>query len=332
MHRLMTLVYDHFQVSSDAEIGIEIDPRGIDQAYLAFLQKLGFNRLSMGIQDFNHEVQIAINREQKEEVGALIGMAKDLGFVSVSVDLIYGLPLQTVDSFKITLNKIIDLSPDRVSVFNFAYLPELIKPHKMIDAGTLPCGTEKLKMFEEAITLFTRSGYRFIGMDHFALEQDELTILQEEGKLHRNFQGYTTQGNTDLVGLGVSAISMIGDAYAQNEKIIQRYYARIEESHTALARGLLLNEEDCLRRDIIKAIICDFSVSFSRYEQQHGFFFSEKFAHEIEVLKEMADDGLVHLTKEGFTITAKGRLLVRHIALVFDQYSNVEKESFSKVI
>lgn len=333
MHRLIMLIYDHFQVKSDAEIGIEIDPRGIDQSYLAFLRNLGFNRLSMGIQDFNPEVQMAVNREQKEEeVGALIGRAKDLGFVSVSVDLIYGLPLQTVGSFRVTLNKIIDLAPDRVSVFNFAYLPGLIKPHKMIAANTLPSAADKLKMFEETITLFTRSGYRFIGMDHFALEQDELAVLQEEGKLHRNFQGYTTQGDTDLVGLGVSAISTIGDTYAQNEKIIQRYYARVEESHTALARGLFLSEEDCLRRDIIKAIVCDFSVSFARYEQQHHFHFQKKFAHEMEALEEMAEDGLVRFTKEGFIVTPKGRLLVRHIALVFDQYSNIEKESFSRVI
>ncbi|MCV2509217.1 MAG: oxygen-independent coproporphyrinogen III oxidase, partial [Neisseriaceae bacterium] len=253
-------------------------------------------------------------------------------FESISVDLIYGLPKQSLESFHHTLEKIKELDPDRISVFNFAYLPNLIRAHNMINAADIPEASVKLKMFEDTIHFFRDSDYQFIGMDHFAKKTDELAILQNEGRLHRNFQGYTTQGETDLIGLGVSAISMIGDMYAQNEKILPQYYEAVDEKETALLRGFKLSEEDCLRRDIIKKIVCDFQLQFEDYEQEYSIDFKEKFSEELEELRMFEKDGLLELSQQGFTVTPVGRLLIRHIAMAFDTYSKAKRQRFSKAI
>lgn len=331
--RLIDFLYQYFDIDCDAEISLEMDPRGMDNAYLDYLQSLGFNRISIGIQDFNLEVQRLINREQNEtQIFALVHHAKQLGFQSISVDLMYGLPRQTIKSFRATLRKITELNPDRISVFNFAYLPHLIKSHHMIVASDIPVASVKLKMLESTIACLQDSDYQFIGMDHFAKKTDELAILQNTGRLHRNFQGYTTQADADLIGLGVSAISMLGDSYAQNQKSISQYYAMIESTGTALFKGLKLSHEDCLRRDIIKQIVCDFKLIFQTYNIKYNVDFKHKFQQELHELQNFAQDGLLDLYEDGFIVTSTGRLLIRHIAMVFDTYSKARQYSFSKVI
>ncbi|QRN41848.1 MAG: oxygen-independent coproporphyrinogen III oxidase [Neisseriaceae bacterium] len=331
--RLMDLLKNYFHVHTEAEISLEMDPRKIDNTYLYYLKTLGFNRISIGIQDFNIEVQRLINREQDEgQIFGLVQYAKELGFKSISVDLIYGLPKQTLDSFHHTLEKVKELDPDRISVFNFAYLPNLIKAHKMINAEDIPDAELKLEMFQDTIQFFQNSDYQFIGMDHFAKKTDELAILQNERRLHRNFQGYTTQGESDLLGLGVSAISMIGDVYAQNEKILSQYYEAVKQKETALLRGFKLSEEDCMRRDIIKQIVCDFQLQFADYEKKYHINFKDKFYEELEELRTFSEDGLLELNEQGFTVMPVGRLLIRHIAMAFDVYSKAKQQIFSKAI
>ncbi|MFH4354763.1 MAG: oxygen-independent coproporphyrinogen III oxidase [Neisseriaceae bacterium] len=332
--RLMVLLRDNFSIATDSEISLELDPRNIDLTHLEHLKNLGFNRLSMGIQDFHPEVQRLVNRQQDEEqVTNLIAQARKLKFHSISLDLIYGLPKQTVESFRTTLRKIHALDPERISLFNFAYLPNLIKAHRMIKSSHLPEPSRKLEILKESINFLQHVGYQFIGMDHFAKQNDELAILQKIGKLHRNFQGYTTHGNSDLLGLGASAISMIGDAYAQNHRGIAAYQKAIHTQGSALLRGLELTWDDCLRRDIIKEIVCNFKVNFSAYEERYSLpSFQKHFILEFKELNQLAQDGLLSLKEKELEVSPIGRLLVRHIALVFDTYSRIKQNDFSKVI
>ncbi|MEJ8324715.1 oxygen-independent coproporphyrinogen III oxidase [Kosakonia sacchari] len=333
--RLMSLLRGHFAFDADAEISIEVDPREIELDVLDHLRSEGFNRLSMGVQDFNKEVQRLVNREQDEEfIFALLNHARDIGFTSTNIDLIYGLPKQTPESFAFTLQRVAALSPDRLSVFNYAHLPTLFAAQRKIKDADLPTAQQKLDILQQTITSLTGSGYQFIGMDHFARPDDELAIAQREGVLHRNFQGYTTQGDSDLLGLGVSAISMIGDSYAQNQKELKHYYQQVDERGNALWRGIALTRDDCIRRDVIKGLICNFRLEFDAVERAWDLNFRDYFAEDLRLLAPLVEDGLVAMNEQGLQVTAKGRLLIRNICMCFDAYlrRKARLQQFSRVI
>ncbi|MFH8132581.1 oxygen-independent coproporphyrinogen III oxidase [Pantoea osteomyelitidis] len=333
--RLVTLLKQQFHVEPDAEISIEIDPREIELDVLDHLRALGFNRLSMGVQDFDKEVQLRVNRVQDEQfIFALIQHARELGFASTNIDLIYGLPKQTADSFAFTLKKVIELNPDRLSVFNYAHLPALFAAQRKIKEADLPDAQQKLLILQQTIETLTQQGYQFIGMDHFARPQDELAVAQRNGELHRNFQGYTTQGDSDLLGMGVSAISMIGDCYAQNQKELKAWYANTEEQGHGLWRGLALTPDDCLRREVIKALICNFALDYHCIEKQWSIRFEEYFAEDLALLAPLVADGLVERSEKGLQVTGRGRLLIRNICMCFDVYlrQKARMQQFSRVI
>lgn len=333
--RLMQMLRSHFDVSEEAEISIEMDPREIELDMLDHLRAIGFNRISMGIQDFDKEVQKLVNREQDEEfIFALMKRAKELGFVSTNVDLIYGLPKQNVESFMYTLERVVELNPDRMSVFNYAHLPSRFAAQVKIKEEMLPAPETKLTILQKSIEFLGENGYKFIGMDHFAKPDDELAVAQEKGILHRNFQGYTTQEECDLLGMGVSAISLLGDTYAQNQKDLQKYYADVEERGIALHKGIALTQDDCIRRDVIKALICNFKLDFATIEQQYGIDFNSYFAEDLTFLKPLAEDGLLTINENGIVVSPRGRLLIRNICLCFDVYSRqlARRQQFSRII
>lgn len=333
--RLVALLKQHFTFEDDAEMSIEVDPREIELEMIDHLRTCGFNRLSMGVQDFNKAVQERVNRVQDEDViFALMARAREQGFRSTSIDLIYGLPLQTAESFAFTLQRVIALDPDRLSVFNYAHLPSLFAAQRKIKENEMPSAQQKLAILQQSITTLTRHGYQFIGMDHFAKPQDELAVAQREGNLHRNFQGYTTQGDCDLLGLGVSAISMIGDRYAQNQKSLNDWYSQVEKQGHALWRGFTLSQDDCLRRDVIKTLICNFALDFSATETQWNITFDSYFAEELARLKPLIADGLVVQNATGLKVTGTGRLLIRHICMCFDAYlrQKTQPQPYSRVI
>ncbi|HEI8868642.1 oxygen-independent coproporphyrinogen III oxidase [Serratia sp. AKBS12] len=333
--RLVAMLRQHFDFLPDAEMSIEVDPREIELDVLDHLRHEGFNRLSMGVQDFNKDVQRLVNREQDEDfIFALIARAKALGFNSTNIDLIYGLPRQTPESFAFTLARVAELNPDRLSVFNYAHLPELFAAQRKIKDADLPDAQQKLDILQQTIASLTQSGYQFIGMDHFARPDDELAVAQREGKLHRNFQGYTTQGDSDLLGLGVSAISMLGDSYAQNQKLLKNYYDSVERQGTALWRGLAMSDDDCLRRDVIKTLICNFQLAYQPIEQQYAIDFSDYFSQDLQLLAPFERDGLVERDAQGIRVTPRGRLLIRNICMCFDIYlrKQARAQQFSRVI
>lgn len=335
LSRLMAVLKECFLFSDEAEISIEIDPRELELDILDHLRALGFNRLSMGVQDFNKVVQERVNRVQDEAfIFALIERARQLGFTSSNIDLIYGLPMQTPESFGYTLQKVAALKPDRLSVFNYAHLPTLFAAQRKIKDEELPSAAQKLIILQQTIATLTAQGYHYIGMDHFARPDDELAIAQRAGKLHRNFQGYTTQGDSDLLGMGVSAISMLGDCYAQNQKDLKAWYASVEQQGNALWRGLTLSQDDCLRRDVIKSLICNFSLSFPAIETAGGITFNDYFAEDLALLAPLAADGLVEIQTDGLQVTPKGRLLIRNICMCFDVYmrQKARRQQFSRVI
>lgn len=332
--RLMDLLRQAFSFSEGAEMSIEVDPREIELDVLDHLRAAGFNRLSMGVQDFNKQVQEKVNRVQDEQtIVDLIARARRVGFASISLDLIYGLPMQTPQSFAFTLKKVIALNPDRLSVFNYAHMPALFAAQRKIKEADLPSAQQKMDILQQSIAMLTGEGYQFIGMDHFARPDDELAIAQREGKLHRNFQGYTTQGDSDLLGMGVSAISMIGDSYAQNEKELKAWYAAVAERQQALWRGVRLSEDDCLRRDVIKALMCNFSLNFADFKTGEQTF-SDYFADDLALLAPFIKDGLVERHEKGLQVTAKGRLLVRNVCMCFDVYlrQKARMQQFSRAI
>lgn len=335
LSRLMALLRQHFTFQADAELSLEIDPREIELDVIDHLYALGFNRLSMGVQDFNKEVQRLVNREQDELfIFDLIARAKAVGFSSTNIDLIYGLPKQTPESFAFTLRRVAELNPDRLSVFNYAHLPKLFAAQRKIKDADLPSAEQKLDILQQTIVSLTEAGYQFIGMDHFARPTDELAIAQREGKLHRNFQGYTTQGESDLLGMGVSAISMLGDSYAQNKKVLKEYYASVEQQGQALWRGLTMMEDDCIRRDVIKTLICNFQLSYAAIEAAHDIRFADYFAEDLVLLEPLARDGLVMVDEQGITVTPQGRLLIRNVCMCFDVYlrKQARLQQFSRVI
>ena len=333
--RLVALLKQHFRVADDAEMSIEVDPREIELDMIDHLRSLGFNRLSMGVQDFNKSVQERVNRVQDEAViFGLMARAREQGFRSTSIDLIYGLPLQTPASFAWTLERVLALNPDRLSVFNYAHLPAMFAAQRKIKEDELPSAQQKLDILQQTIATLTQQGYHYIGMDHFAKPQDELAIAQRNGQLHRNFQGYTTQGDSDLLGLGVSAISMLGDSYAQNQKDLNTWYDSVERQGNGLWRGLTLSEDDCLRRDVIKTLICHFSLDFAATEAQWGIDFRDYFAEDLALLKPLIADGLVESDATGLKVTEIGRLLIRNICMCFDRYlrQKARQQQFSRVI
>jgi oxygen-independent coproporphyrinogen-3 oxidase len=338
MRRLMDETRRHFSLRDDdgGEYSIEIDPRTVDTERIGLLRRLGFNRLSLGVQDFDPAVQRAVNRIQSEEQTlAIIRAARGEGFKSVSLDLIYGLPLQSVDSFDLTLTRVIEAGPDRVSVFNYAHLPHLFKVQRQIDENTLPSPEEKLMILRHAIERLTRAGYVYIGMDHFAKPGDELAVAQREGKLSRNFQGYATHGDCDIIGIGVSAIGRVGDSYSQNERELEPYQARIENGGLAVFRGVALMADDRLRRAAINQLICHFELDTADFGARHGIDFWAYFAAEWKALEGMRDDGLLALEREGVKVLPAGRLLIRNICMVFDRYLNGQADDkirYSKVI
>jgi oxygen-independent coproporphyrinogen-3 oxidase len=335
--RLMQSLGGHFslQESDQREFSIELDPRTVDPQRLETLWNLGFNRISLGVQDFDPEVQQAVNRIQSvDETLGLITHARELGYESISIDLIYGLPLQTPESFDKTLDTVLASRPDRLAVYNYAHLPQLFRSQRMIDEADIPTPATKLQLMELTIRRLTEAGYVYIGMDHFALPEDELTIAQQEGTLQRNFQGYSTHHECDLVGLGVSSIGKIGDCYAQNLKTIPTWQAAVGAGELPIWRGLTLGTEDRLRRSIIESIMCQGELRYGKYEQRFGIEFEQHFMPEIQALEPLEKDQLIEMDLEGFTVTPAGRLLLRNIAMLFDEYLNRadQPQRFSKVI
>lgn len=336
LRRLMSSLRAGFSLLDDdsGDYSIEIDPREADWSTMGLLRELGFNRVSLGVQDLDPAVQRAVNRLQSlEETRALIDAAHTLQFRSVNIDLIYGLPLQTPDGFARTLEQVIELQPDRLSVFNYAHLPERFMPQRRIERHDLPNPAHKLEMLQRSIEQLAAAGYRHIGMDHFALPDDDLACAQEEGRLHRNFQGYTTHGHCDLIGLGVSAISQIGDLYCQNSSDINDYQQRLASGQLATVRGVLRNADDRLRAALIAQLICHFELDFAQFGATHGVQVRQYFAAQWPALQAMADDGLVALDDQRMLILPAGRLLVRAVCAVFDQYTGaLGQQRFSRVI
>lgn len=333
--KLSALIKEHFNVADKGEYSIEVDPREIELSMLDTLKEAGFNRISIGVQDFNKKVQIAVNREQDEQfIFDLMAKAKAMGFVSTNIDLIYGLPHQTPETFAETMQRVLDLSPDRLSVFNYAHLPARFAAQRKIKDEDLASPQQKLDMLHQTIETLTGAGYQYIGMDHFAKPDDELSILQNEGRLHRNFQGYTTQEECDLLGSGVSSISQIGDCYAQNQKDIRPYYESVDESGHALWKGCKLNRDDEIRRVVIKQLICHFDLDMAKIEQQLGINFEEYFVEDLKLLQTFIDDKLVDITDRKITISNTGRLLIRNICICFDVYyrDKARQQQFSRVI
>lgn len=336
MKRLITLLEQHFNFTSTTERGIEVDPRSLAENMLVDLRMLGFNRVSFGIQDFNDDVQLAVNRPQHADtVKQLIIQARELGFKSINADMIYGLPLQTLESFKQTIEQLIELSPDRVSVFNYAHLPERFAAQRKIKEHDLPNAHDKLTMFKNTLEQMTQAGYQFIGMDHFAKADNELAIAQNEGQLHRNFQGYTTHGNCDLLGLGASSISQIGTAILQNKKELKHYYHSIEtQSGCALSKGMHLTHDDVIRADAIKQLICQFELNIEEFAKKYHIEFDTYFAEALVSLKPLIDDNMVIIENNHVSVTSRGNLFIRIICMCFDAHlqNKINATRFSRVI
>ena len=337
MRELMAVTRKHFNLHDDdsGEYSIEIDPREVSRDSIKLLRELGFNRMSLGVQDFNPAVQKAVNRIQsREQTMAALTTAREENFKSISVDLIYGLPLQTVESFDSTLDELIDISPDRVSVFNYAHLPERFKPQRRINEHELPAPAAKLEIFKHCMEKLTNAGYVYIGMDHFAKPTDELTIAQQNGELYRNFQGYATHADCDLVGIGITSIGTIANSFAQNVRTLEEYYDCIDNDRLAIFRGVEIDDDDLVRREVIMQLICHFTLNFSRIEERFNIDFKDYFANELERYQVMVEDGLISMDDDSITVTAKGRLLIRNICMVFDRYIKPDEktERFSKLI
>lgn len=336
MRDLMNGIKEHFQILNDdsGEYSIEIDPRETQSDTIALLRELGFNRMSLGVQDFDHQVQKAVNRIQSEEqTFAVLEAARSEGFKSVSIDLIYGLPHQSMDSFSKTLDKILAVKPERLSVFNYAHLPTLFKPQRRINEADLPTSSEKLAILQNTTNQLTEAGYVYIGMDHFALPNDELAIAQRNGSLYRNFQGYSTHADCDLIGLGITSIGKVGDSYSQNVKTLDEYYAQIDAGRIPVFRGIALSDDDKLRRAVITQLICHFTLDIQAIENKYSIDFNKYFSVEWSELETMQDDGLLEFSEQRIDILPAGRLLVRNICMTFDAYLRQNQEQrFSKVI
>ncbi|WP_348698342.1 oxygen-independent coproporphyrinogen III oxidase [Duganella fentianensis] len=335
MDELLARLRADFAFVSDAEgeFSIEVDPRTVSPERIGVLRRQGFNRLSLGVQDFDAEVQKAVNRVQSpEQTLAVLDAARTYGFRSVSVDLIYGLPLQSVASFGPTLDRIIAARPDRVAVYNYAHMPNLFKAQKLINEADLPDGETRLAMLGLCIEKLTGAGYVYIGMDHFALPEDDLARSREVGKLQRNFQGYSTHADAPMVALGVSAISAVGNSYSQNEKTLSAYYERIDAGALPIARGITLNADDVIRRTTINRLMCNFILDYDDLPLPDGVSGPEYFAAELERLKPLEELGLLCVGSRGVRVKMRGRLLIRNICMAFDQYLHLPKVEGPQVL
>ncbi|CAB3786517.1 Oxygen-independent coproporphyrinogen III oxidase [Paraburkholderia caffeinitolerans] len=336
MSTLMAATREHFALrpDSEGEYSIEIDPREASAETIAHLRTLGFNRLSLGVQDFDPVVQRAINRVQPLELTVdVMSTARANGFESISVDLIYGLPHQSVSSFKRTLYTMLLLAPERISVFGYAHMPQLFKMQRQMDPATLPSPATRLALLQLVVEQLTEAGYVYIGMDHFALPTDELARAQAQRTLHRNFQGYSTRAECDLIGFGASSIGKVGDVYAQNAKDLASYGAAIDAGQLAVTRGVRLTADDRLRRDIITELMCNLELRFDEFEAAYGVRFPAEFAPELERLRAFEADGLVTCRSDRIKVLPAGRMFVRNIAMVFDSYLGAQKmERFSRTV
>jgi oxygen-independent coproporphyrinogen-3 oxidase len=333
--RVMRSIGAAFRLTPDSEVSIEVDPRTVTPQRLAHFRTLGFNRLSFGVQDFDPDVQKAVHREQSfEMVRELMSSARELGYASINADLIYGLPKQTPESFARTLQQIGELRPDRIALYAYAHLPERFKPQRRINDSDLPAPTQRVTMLGDAINGFLTAGYDYIGMDHFALPEDSLAVAKREGRLHRNFQGYSTQPDCDLVALGVSAIGRVGSAYYQNAKTLPEYYESIDQGHLPVVRGYALDRDDELRRDVIMSLMCQGRLEFDAIESEYNVEACRYFERELAALRDMADSDLVELQERAVQVTTAGWFLVRAIAMVFDRHLQAaqDRRRFSKVI
>jgi len=334
LRQLMKSVSKYFELLP-GEYAVEIDPRTVDSEKLAVLGELGFNRMSMGIQDFDPAVQLAVNRLQSEELTATaIETARKNGVTSLNVDLIYGLPKQNVIGFNRTLDRIVGLKPDRIALYSYAHLPSTFKTQRQIVEADLPSAEVKLDIMALAIRKLTAAGYVYIGMDHFALPHDELAVAARQSRLHRNFQGYSTQPDSDLVAFGISAISKVGTTYCQNVRTLDDYYDRIDQGQLPVLRGIELTSDDVIRRNVIQSLMCHFELSMQSIEIAHLIRFREYFDAEWPDLLELEHDGLIEIVGDWINVTPRGRLLVRVIAMVFDKHLRMgaARARFSKVI
>ncbi|MDD2914413.1 MAG: oxygen-independent coproporphyrinogen III oxidase [Gallionella sp.] len=335
IRQLMAAIRGHFKLVEDGEYSIEIDPRKVSDETIALLGKEGFNRISIGVQDFDAEVQRAVNRIQsEEETLRIIKASRANGFKSVSIDLIYGLPKQTLEGFGVTLDKIIAADPDRLSIYNYAHMPTIFMPQRRIEEQDLPAPQVKLDILSLAVSKLTDAGYVYIGMDHFAKPEDELAVAQRQGRLHRNFQGYSTHSDCDLVALGVSAIGKIGTTYSQNYREVEEYYGALDKDQLPIMRGMELNDDDVIRREIIQALMCHFELAKDTFNTDYKVEFDSYFATELEELREYQREGLLEMTPQRIVVTPKGRMLIRNICMVFDKYlrTRTEHARYSKVI
>ncbi len=334
IEEFMNEIRKRFKFSEDAEISIEIDPRYATDQQLRVIRDVGFNRISMGLQDLDEKVQRAINRIQPYELMKnVMEKLRALGFQSINLDLIYGLPYQTRDSFSKTVEKVIELNPDRIAVYSFAYVPWVKPIQKHIDPDTLPQAEEKLSILEMVIEKFQDAGYVYIGMDHFAKPEDELAVAQREGKLWRNFQGYTTRKGVELIGFGATSIGMLQDSYFQNYKTLREYNLAVDEGRLPVYRGYVLTEDDFIRREVIMDIMCNLGVSFEKIEGLFGIRFEDYFSEELENLRELEEDELIRVRDRRIDILPAGRLLIRNVAMVFDAHLKAKKElRFSRTI
>jgi oxygen-independent coproporphyrinogen-3 oxidase len=339
LRELVDTLRSHFRFSDSPtrDLSIELDPRFTNPADIAELAKIGFNRASFGVQDFDPEVQKAVNRIQSvEETRAVVDACRASGFRSVNIDLIYGLPKQTPEGFGKTLDTVLEMRPDRLAVYSYAHLPNLFKPQKQINAEDLPDPATKLSLLQLAIEKLTAAGYVFIGMDHFALPDDDLAQAQERGSLHRNFMGYTTHADSDLLGLGVSAISHIGDSFSQNPRDLPSWQIALDEGRLPVFRGMRLEEDDVLRAELIQSLMCQGVIPMAALERRYGIDFAAYFADALDQLQPLVADGLVRIEPDRIAATTQGRLLLRNIAMCFDRYLTPPQEGvaprFSRAI
>ena len=335
MIELMQHTREHFELMPGGEYSIEIDPRRVTEKDIALLAELGFNRISLGVQDFNLAVQEAVHRVQTiEETQAVMDWSRKYGFKSRSVDLIYGLPKQTPATFKETVDAVLAMNPDRLSVYNYAHLPHIFKPQRRIAEADLPPAADKLDILSNTIERLGEAGYVFIGMDHFAKPDDELAIAQKEGKLHRNFQGYSTQAECDLLAFGISSIGKVDDCYSQNVRTLDEYYEALDHGHLPVLRGLRLDQDDLLRRELIGELMCQFALDTKTFAKSHQIDFQTYFKTEIEELKHLGEAGLLDWKGDTILVPTKGRLLARRVAMSFDRHlrESQAKGTYSKVL
>jgi oxygen-independent coproporphyrinogen-3 oxidase len=334
LRQLMAMLHGNFDFTDDAEISIEIDPRTVTAETLFLLAELGFNRTSLGVQDFDADVQKAVHRIQPfEMVEQSVKDSRDAGFGSINFDLIYGLPKQSLESFSKTLDQVIQLSPDRIALYNYAHLPTRFKPQRRIAESDLPSAEQRLQIFLMSLKRLLDEGYVYIGLDHFSKPEDTLAKATLDKSLHRNFQGYTTRADCDLIALGLSAIGKVGHSYVQNFRTLDEYYACLDQGKLPVEKGFHLSQDDLLRRQVIMSLMCSSPIDFEQIGQQYGIDFNNYFSDELSEIQLYADEGLINMNESGVSITPKGRLFVRAVGMVFDQYlSRQSAAKYSRLI